>query len=141
VKFRTTHIDCFGGRLTVSKKPRILLIDDSEATLEGLRNYLLPRFDVVTACNGLEGLKVFEESEKRPDLVITDLVMPLLSGIGLISLLKKQSPQTPIIAMTGWGEDRGELASKAKADMILIKPFDLEELDQSMDKLLVHRIR
>ena len=70
--------------------------------MEGLRNYLIPRFDVVTACNGLEGLKVFEEKENRPDLVITDLVMPLVSGIGLISLLKKQPPGTSIIAMTGW---------------------------------------
>ena len=123
------------------QKPRVLLIDDSEATVEGLRNYLLPRFDVVTACNGLEGLKVFEENEKRPDLVITDLVMPLVSGIGLISLLKNQSPGTPIIAMTGWGQDPSELATVVKADMILMKPFDLEELDQSMDKLLVNRIR
>ena len=125
----------------MSQKPRILLIDDSEATVEGLRNYLLPRFDVVTACNGLEGLKVFEEKENRPDLVITDLVMPLVSGIGLISLLKKQSPGTPIIAMTGWGKHPQELATEVNADTILMKPFDLEELDQSMDKLLVNRIR
>ena len=125
----------------MTPRPRILLIDDSESTVEGLRNYLLPRFDVVTACNGLEGLRIFEENEKRPDLVITDLVMPLVSGIGLISLLKKQSPQTPIIAMTGWGKEPSELATEVKADTILMKPFDLEELDQSMDKLLVYRIR
>ena len=96
---------------------------------------------MVTACNGLEGLKVFEEKENRPDLVITDLVMPLISGIGLISLLKEQSPGTPIIAMTGWGKEPGELATEVKADTILMKPFDLEELDQSMDKLLVYRIQ
>ena len=125
----------------MSQKPRILLIDDSEATVEGLRNYLLPRFDVLTACNGLDGLKVFEKNETRPDLVITDLVMPWISGVGLISLLKKQSPGTPIIAMTGWGNEPGELAVEAKADTILMKPFDLEELDQNMDKLLVTRIR
>jgi DNA-binding response OmpR family regulator len=125
----------------MSQKPRVLLIDDSESTVEGLRNYLCPRFDVVTACNGLEGLKVFAEDEKRPDLVITDLVMPLVSGIGLISLLKNQSPGTPIIAMTGWGQDPNDLSTVVKADMILMKPFDLEELDQSMDKLLVGRIR
>jgi YesN/AraC family two-component response regulator len=125
----------------VSKTSDSLLIDDSEATVEGLRSYLIPRFDVVTACNGLEGLKVFEEKENRPDLVITDLVMPLVSGIGLISLLKKQSPGTPIIAMTGWGKYPQELATEVNADTILMKPFDLEELDQSMDKLLVNSIR
>jgi DNA-binding response OmpR family regulator len=125
----------------MSQKPRVLLIDDSEATVEGLRNYLCPRFDVLTASNGLEGLKVFEENGKRPDLVITDLVMPCISGVGLISLLKKQSPGTPIIAMTGWGKEPSELATEAKADKILMKPFDLEELDHSMDKLIVNRIR
>jgi DNA-binding response OmpR family regulator len=108
--------------------------------VEGLRNYLCPRFDVVTACNGLEGLKVFEENEKQPDLVITDLVMPLVSGIGLISLLKNKSPGTPIIAMTGWGQDPSELATVVKADMILMKPFDLEELDKSLNSLLVKSI-
>jgi DNA-binding response OmpR family regulator len=125
----------------MSQKPRVLLIDDSEATVEGLRNYLCPRFDVLTASNGLEGLKLFEENGKRPDLVITDLVMPCISGVGLISLLKKQSPGTPIIAMTGWGKEPSELATEAKADKILMKPFDLEELDHSMDKLIVNRIR
>jgi DNA-binding response OmpR family regulator len=125
----------------MSPKPRILLIDDSEATVEGLRNYLCPRFDVITASNGLDGLKVFEEKENRPDLVITDLVMPLISGVGLIILMKKQSPETPIIAMTGWGKEPSALATEATADTILMKPFDLEELDQSMDRLLVNRIR
>ncbi len=96
---------------------------------------------MVTACNGLEGLKVFEKNEKRPDLGITDLGMPLVSGIGLISLLKKQSLQTPIIALTGWGKHPQELSTEVNADTTLMKPFDLDEMDQDMDKLLVKRIR
>jgi DNA-binding response OmpR family regulator len=123
----------------MTEKPRVLLIDDSEATIEGLRNYLKPRFDVITACDGLEGLRVFDENEKKPDIVITDLIMPLISGVGLISLLKTQSPEIPIIAMTGWGQHPKELAAEVKADKILMKPFDLEELDQSVDSLLVKR--
>jgi hypothetical protein len=43
--------------------------------------------------------------------------------------------------MTGWGKLPQELATEVNADTILMKPFDLEELDQSMDKLLVNRIR
>jgi len=120
----------------MAQKPRVLLIDDSEATVDGLKSYLDQKYEVCTACNGLEGLKVFEEIERQPDLVITDLVMPLISGIGLISLLKKQSPQTPIIAMTGWGKEPSELAKEAKADKILMKPFDLEDLDKSVSKML-----
>ena len=118
------------------QKPRILLVDDSEATVEGLKSFLDQKYEVSTACNGLECLRVFEGNEKLPDLVITDLVMPLISGVGVISLLKQQSPQTPIIAMTGWGNEPSELAKEAKADKILMKPFDLEDLDQSVSGLL-----
>jgi DNA-binding response OmpR family regulator len=118
------------------QKPRILLIDDSEATVEGLKSFLDQKYEVSTACNGIEGLKVFEENEQHPDLVITDLVMPLISGVGVISILKQQSPRTPIIAMTGWGQHPSEMATEVKADMVLMKPFDLEDLDQSVSNLL-----
>jgi YesN/AraC family two-component response regulator len=114
-------------------------LDDSEITVDGLKAFLDQKYEVSTASNGLEGLKVFEENEKQPDLVITDLVMPLISGYGLIPLLKKQSPQTPIIAITGWGKEPSELAKEAKADEILFKPFDLEDLDRSVSKLLSAR--
>ena len=79
---------------------------------------------------------MLEKNEQQPDLVITDLVMPLISGVGLISLLKKQSPEIPIIAMTGWGKEPSELAKEAKADKILMKPFELEDLGKSVSKLL-----
>jgi len=123
----------------MTQRPRILLVDDSEVTVEGLKTFLDQKYEVFTASNGLEALKEFEDNEKHLDLVITDLVMPLISGVGVISFLKKQSPQTPILAMTGWGKHPGELATEAKADMILMKPFDLEDLDQSVSKLLSAR--
>ena len=120
----------------MNQKPRILLVDDSEATIEGLKSFLDQKYEVFTASNGLEALKKFGDNEKHLDLVITDLVMPLISGVGVISFLKKQSPQTPILAMTGWGKHPSELATEAKADMTLMKPFDLEDLDRSVSKLL-----
>jgi two-component system cell cycle sensor histidine kinase/response regulator CckA len=120
----------------MEKKLQILIIDDSKETVEGLKSFLDRRYEVYTACNGLEGLKAFEEKEEKPDLVITDLILPLISGVGLISLLKKQSPEVPIIAMTGWGKEPREMAIQAKADKILMKPFDLEDLDRSVSGLL-----
>jgi DNA-binding response OmpR family regulator len=120
----------------MEKRHQILLIDDSKETVEGLKSFLDKKYVVCTAFNGLEGLKAFDENEKKPDLVITDLVLPLISGIGLISLLKQQSPQTPVIAITGWGRHPSELATEAKADMILMKPFELEDLDRSVLRLL-----
>jgi DNA-binding response OmpR family regulator len=104
--------------------------------VDGLKSFLDLKYEVSTACNGLEGLKAFEANEKKPDLVITDLVLPMISGFGLIYMLKQQSPQTPVIAMTGWGKHPSELATEAKADMILMKPFELEDLDRSVSRLL-----
>ena len=123
----------------MTQKLRILLVDDSEETVEGLKSFLDQKYEVFTASNGLEALKEFGDNEKHLDLVITDLVMPLISGVGVISFLKKQSPQTPILAMTGWGKQPSELATEAKADMILMKPFDLEDLDRSVSGLLSAR--
>lgn len=120
----------------MNQKPSILLIDDSEITVDGLKAYLDQKYEVLTAYNGLEGLKVFEENEKQPDLVITDLVMPGMSGVGVISRVKEKSPRTPIIAMTAWGEHPRAMAINAKADMVLEKPFELENLDRSVSKLL-----
>jgi DNA-binding response OmpR family regulator len=120
----------------MTQKFRILLVDDSESTVEGLKSFLDQKYEVVTSFNGLDALKEFEDNLKHLDLVITDLVMPLISGIGLISLLKQLSPQTPIIAMTGCGQLPSELATEAKADVVLMKPFELEDLDQSVSKLL-----
>lgn len=118
------------------QKPRILLVDDSKATVDGLKSFLDDKYEVFTAYNGLDALKEFGDNEKQLDLVITDLVMPLISGVGVIALLKQQSPQTPIIAMTGWGKHPSELATESKADMVLMKPFNLEDLDLSVSRLL-----
>jgi len=120
----------------MAQKPRLLLIDDSEATVAGLKSFLDHKYEVSTACNGLEGMRVFDETDTQPDLVITDLVMPGISGLGVISLLKQQFPLIPIIAMTGWGQLPSEMATEAKADMVLMKPFELEDLDRSVSKLL-----
>ena len=120
----------------MEKKHRILLVDDSKETLEGLNHYLSRNYMIHTAQNGLDALKLFEQYKRELDLVITDMVMPDISGAGLISIIRANSPDTPIIAMTGWGRYPSELATEAKANIILKKPFNLEDLDQSMSILL-----
>ena len=120
----------------MDKKRQILLVDDSIETVEGLKNYLSTNYMIHTAFNGLDALIIFEQNRKGLDLVITDIVMPDISGVALISMIKANSPEIPIIAMTGLGHYPSELATEAKADTVLMKPFDLEDLDQSVSKLL-----
>lgn len=120
----------------MTKKQRLLVIDDSKETVAGLNTFLSQKYEVVTAYNGLDGLKAFETIEGKIDLVITDLVMPEISGVGVISIIKKKYPGTPVIAITGWGEHPGALATEAEADLVLDKPFELVDLDRHVTELL-----
>lgn len=121
--------------------PRLLVIDDSKETVAGLKSFLSRNYEVVTAYNGLDGLKAFEINEGRIDLVITDLVMPEISGVGVISIIKKKYPGTPVIAITGWGEHPGALATEAEADLVLDKPFELIDLENHVAELLAGRTK
>jgi DNA-binding NtrC family response regulator len=123
----------------MTQKQQLLVIDDSRETVAGLQSFLSQNYDVITAYNGLDGLKAFETSVGRIDLVITDLVMPEISGVGVISIIKKKYPGTPVIAITGWGEHPGALATEAEADLVLDKPFELVDLERHVKELLAGR--
>jgi len=76
------------------------------------------------------------KSQKGFDLVITDIVMPKLSGMSLISITKKKSPNKPIIAITGWGEYPEAFTTESKAEKVLSKPFELSELEKAINELI-----
>jgi DNA-binding response OmpR family regulator len=116
---------------------RLLIIDDNKEILKALTDFLSKKkYDVVPASDGLDGLKLLEKEQQGFDLVITDLVMPNISGVGLISIIKKKFPDLPVIAITGWGEHPEALATEAQANRVLEKPFDLSELDTVIRELL-----
>jgi DNA-binding NtrC family response regulator len=121
-------------------KYKILIIDDSKETVSGLKSFFNDKYNTVTASNGLDGLKAFENDREGFDLIVTDLIMPEISGVALIEIIKKKSPVTPIIAITGWGYHPKALATEAKADLVLEKPFEMEVLDQSITKLLAKAV-
>ena len=111
--------------------PRILVIDD-EPLIRSTVVTILNRegFSVEEASDGKAGIAMFHKSPQ--DLVITDIFMPNRDGIEIVMELKRSSPRTKIIAMTGGGQTRMmEIASAAKllgADHILHKPFERESL-------------
>lgn len=120
------------------KKPfKLLIIDDSEEILTALTNFFTQKdFHVISAANGLDGLKHIESNDAFFDLIITDLVLPNISGVAIISIAKKKFPNTPVIAITGWGEHPESLAKEAHADVVLEKPFKLPELEKLVNNLL-----
>jgi DNA-binding NtrC family response regulator len=116
---------------------KLLVIDDDENILANLCFFLKDRkYDVISATNGLEGLKLLENDQQGFDLIITDIVMPQISGIGLISMIKRKIPDIPVIAITGWGEYPEAFAVETQADKVLSKPFELSELDNAIKELI-----
>jgi DNA-binding NtrC family response regulator len=125
----------------MNKAYRLLVIDDSQEILVALSKFFTKKnYEVVTAADGLDGLKLIKSDAKGFDLVITDLVMPDISGVGIISIIKEKYPETPVVAITGWGEHPEALAIEAQADHVLEKPFDLQELNQLVEGLLSTKV-
>lgn len=121
----------------MAKKHRILIIDDSKETVVGLKDYLGKKYHVLTAFNGRDGIRKYERNQDRIHLILTELILPDASGSYLISLFKKKTPEKPVIAMTGWeGDPAEELETNSTADTVLKKPFELEQLDQAIEKFL-----
>ena len=119
---------------------KLLIIEDNEE-LRTLFGGFFERkhYDTVFAANGMEGLELLENKEHRFDLVITDIVLPHISGLGIISILKKKYPDIPVIAITGWGEQPLSLASEVKADRVMAKPFELKTLENQIIDLILQK--
>jgi DNA-binding response OmpR family regulator len=121
----------------MSSPYKVLIIDDTEEVLSALCKYFVQKgYDVLCASNGLDGLKMIENAREELNLIITDLVLPNISGVAVISIVKKKYPLLPVIAITGWGEHPEALAKEAKADLVMEKPFKLPELEQAARALL-----
>lgn len=84
------------------KHPVILTIDDEENIRESFRLFLEDYdYNVLEASNGQEGLEIF--AREQPDLVLCDLRMPEMDGLEVLEKIKQQSPDTPIIVISGTG--------------------------------------
>jgi DNA-binding response OmpR family regulator len=116
---------------------KILVVDDSADTREMMAKLLeLERFLVVTAEDGRAGLDVAES--ERPDLIITDINMPNLNGLEMITLLRKRSwfTRVPILAITAYGSTVACDALDAGADRAMTKPVEFDSLIEGIRQLL-----
>jgi len=116
---------------------RLLIVDDNEDILSTFYEFFNSMgYEVKTAVDGFVALKLLRDNALFFDCLITDLVMPNISGVGLISIVKKEFPHLKIIAITGFGDQPGALASEAQADIVLFKPIDLFKIEDKVTSLL-----
>ncbi len=121
----------------MAEPTKLLIVDDNEDILSTFYEFFNSMgYEVKTAIDGLVALKLLRDESLFFDCLITDLVMPNISGVGLISIVKKEYPHLKIIAMTGYGDQPGSLASEAQADVVLFKPVDLFKIEDKVSKLI-----
>jgi PAS domain S-box-containing protein len=108
---------------------RILLADDNADMREYVSRILSPRYEVITVADGQAALE--EARRSRPNLILSDIMMPQLDGFGLLSALRADSSllNVPVILLSARaGEEARNEGMQAGADDYLVKPFSAREL-------------
>jgi DNA-binding response OmpR family regulator len=107
---------------------RILVVEDDAAILRGLRDNLVAEaYEVIAATDGAEGLRLSQE--KKPDLIILDLMLPKLSGYEICRKLRGEGNAVPILMLTARGDEADRiLGLDLGADDYVGKPFSVREL-------------
>jgi twitching motility two-component system response regulator PilH len=115
----------------------VLVVEDTTSERELICDYLRQGgYVVVSAADGTEGLEKFEKVQ--PNVVITDLVMPGMSGLELCRAIKKLTPtkKVPVIACTSKNQELDRLwGMKQGVDIYLTKPFTKDEIVQAVRSL------
>jgi CheY-like chemotaxis protein len=121
------------------KQKRIVVIDDSKLVLAVATEALEGAgFEVLATDSGIEANQ-FIYSSRRPDLILIDVMMPLLNGDRKVRLLKEResSRHIPVILMSTKARDELEqLTRESGADGYIQKPFDEASLVQQVDRIL-----
>ena len=113
----------------------ILVVEDDSDVRDMLVRHLTHHgYQVIVAADGMEGLQKVDAGGY--DLVITDIVMPFVSGVGIVTTVKTRSPETPVIAITGYGKEPEALAVESKADLVLGKPVSMADLTARVREFL-----
>uniref|UniRef100_A0A7V4LDH5 Sigma-54-dependent Fis family transcriptional regulator n=1 Tax=Desulfobacca acetoxidans TaxID=60893 RepID=A0A7V4LDH5_9BACT len=108
---------------------KILVVDDEPNMLRLLKTILTDKtgYEVETTNNPLEVSGLVQQ--QRPDLVVTDLKMPLVDGMDLIDIIKKIDPLIPVIVITAYGTiETAEAAIQKGAYDFITKPFRKESI-------------
>ena len=119
-------------------RARVLFVDD-DANLCKLARIMLERIgcEVTTVTDGSAGLQLVLDRPERFDLVLTDQVMPDVSGIDLAARIHAVRPDLPVVLCTGGNQHDEHRARRAGITEILLKPVTSRDLAALLDRLLL----
>jgi CheY-like chemotaxis protein len=121
-------------------RKKVLLVDDNHDILDLLEVFLYGKYDCVTAINGFEGLKAAREIV--PDVIVTDIMMPVLDGIKFINSLREdaKTASIPVIAVTSFIK-KGNIKSLLSVGFssVVTKPFERNAIIAIIEKSLGER--
>jgi DNA-binding response OmpR family regulator len=124
----------------MEEKKRILIVDDEAELVEMLTTrFEAAGYEVDCAFNGQECLE--HVRNKRPDIILLDIMMPKLDGLHVCRLLKfnEEYQEIPIVILTARGQESDKTSGeKVGADFYIVKPFDSGNLVETVDRL-VHK--
>ncbi len=125
--------------LKLSRKPRVLVVDDEKVTRSNLEHVLTRQgYHVSTASNGTEALALVERSPF--DVVITDLKMNGVDGMQILDSVKLKAPSTEVIIITGYATVPSAIEAMKKGSYhYLAKPFKLEDIKSTVKKALSNK--
>jgi CheY-like chemotaxis protein len=119
-------------------KAKILVVDDDASSLELMEAMLVPNgYEIITTNDGSKAVAIIVE--KKPDLILLDIMMPGLDGYSTLAKIKenKVSSKIPVVMLTAMGfRLNKELALRFGAVGYITKPVDLPELLKTISRLL-----
>ncbi len=131
-----SRTDTIRGTEEVKPVEKILIVEDEEDIRDMLVETLSRlNYETVIAENGQIGLEQFERHSVS--LVITDIRMPVMDGVDMLKVIRRQDKKVPIIVITGYPSVRSAVDSLVEgADYYLVKPINLTDLEVKIDKAL-----
>lgn len=123
-------------------KKCLLIVEDNVGVSEYVRSLFYPKYEVLQAGNGEEGVRL--ATERVPDLIISDVMMPIKDGFTCCREIREQqeTAHIPILMLTAKAEDADLLeGSRSGADDYMMKPFNPEILKAKVENLILQRER
>ena len=122
------------------KELTLLLVEDEDSIRESMQEVFGGVFQkVISASNGDEGLKKFKKFS--PDIVIADIMMPIMDGLEMSRQIKEFSKNTPVVILSAYSEKEKLLkAIEVGIDKYVIKPIDMDELFVVLEQIVKTKI-